>query len=145
MELQKLNPVSKKIETFSTSSLPYRLATNSIKSLLFDQNKNSLFVGTNGNGLNILDFNTQTTKSITVEQGLANNVIYAILPDANHNLWLSSNKGISQLSWSTNSALPQITNYHNYDGLATEFNTGAWHKSESGDIFFGGLDGFLLV
>lgn len=140
--IAKLNPNNKHIEVFSTSSQKFRLVSNSIKSLNFDDEKTLLYIGTNGQGLDILDFNTQTTRTITTEQGLANNVIYGIVPDSNNHLWLSSNKGISRLSWTASDSLPEITNYYNYDGLATEFNTGAWHKSRKGTIYFGGLDGF---
>ncbi|WP_273568800.1 hybrid sensor histidine kinase/response regulator transcription factor [Maribacter halichondriae] len=37
---------------------------------------------------------------------------------------------------------PTIINYNNYAGLATEFNTGAYHKDLDGNLYFGGLEGF---
>ncbi|WP_372758073.1 response regulator, partial [Mariniflexile sp.] len=75
--------------------------------------------------------------------GLANDVIYGIIPDEKNNLWLSSNKGISRFTPSRNfEQKPTIINYTNYDGLSTEFNTGAYFKNENNDIYFGSLDGY---
>jgi len=74
---------------------------------------------------------------------LANNVIYAIQPDKKGNLWLSSNRGITKFTPPNKlENPPRITNYDNYDGLATEFNTGAYFSDPSGQLYFGGLDGF---
>jgi signal transduction histidine kinase/DNA-binding response OmpR family regulator len=69
--------------------------------------------------------------------------VYGILPDNQGNLWLSSNKGITKVETLKNEdgSFP-ITNYSNYDGLATEFNTGAYFKTNNGTLYFGSLEGF---
>lgn len=114
----------------------------SVKSLYFDSEKDLIWVGTNGNGLQILDPKTETINGYTLEDGLPNNVIYAILPDHSKNLWLSSNRGISKFSRSSDSSRPEIVNYDTYDGLqAMEFNTGASFKDKDGTLYFGGLNG----
>ncbi|SDD65181.1 Two component regulator propeller [Pricia antarctica] len=118
------------------------LSSDKIKSLYYDP-KGRLWIGTNGGGLNAFDTKNERFRTYTVEQGLANNVIYSILPDENANLWLSSNKGITKfVPGDTFEAVPEITNYTNYAGLATEFNTGASYKDENGNLYFGGLEGF---
>ncbi|WP_297705183.1 two-component regulator propeller domain-containing protein [uncultured Eudoraea sp.] len=118
------------------------LSNNNIKSLYYSPD-NVLWIGTNGGGLNALDLNSKKFFHFTVEDGLANDVIYAIMPDSNGNLWLSSNKGITRFTKGSNlEASPVIVNYTNYDGLATEFNTGAYYKDLDGNLYFGGLDGF---
>lgn len=118
------------------------ISSNSIKSLYFDGG-NLLWIGTNGNGINALNIDTYELISISTKDGLANDVVYGILPDASGNLWLSSNKGITKitahLSQSPNYT---ITNYTNYDGLATEFNTGAYFKNVDETLYFGSLEGF---
>ncbi len=120
------------------------ITSNNIKSLYEDPN-GILWIGTNGAGLNAFDIRENKFYSYTVEDGLANNVIYGILPDEEQNLWLSSNKGITKFkSGASLEAPPQIVNYANYDGLATEFNTGAYHKDKSGNLYFGGLEGFYF-
>lgn len=118
------------------------ISNNNIKSLYLDS-EGRLWIGTNGGGLNVFDTKNKKFQAYTVEQGLANNVIYAILPDEEGNLWLSSNKGITKFSPSeTWESAPKIKNYTNYAGLATEFNTGAYHKDDNGNLYFGGLEGF---
>ena len=110
-----------------------------IKSLYYDAGV--LWIGTNGNGLKAYNVTTQAIKHFTTAEGLANNVIYAILPDEDNNLWLSSNKGLTKASISDDTIL-NIKNFSNYDGLQTnEFNTGAYFKGENGTLYFGGLEG----
>ena len=113
-----------------------------IKSLYYDK-KGLLWVGTNGDGLGVFDINNSTYCHYTMEDGLPNNVIYAILPDSENNLWLSSNRGITMIAPPNNfKNKPVIVNYDNYDGLATEFNTGAYFRAKNNTLYFGGLEGF---
>ncbi|NNK17991.1 MAG: response regulator [Maribacter sp.] len=115
---------------------------NSIKSLYAAPN-GILWIGTNGGGLNALDTTNEKSYQFTTANGLANNVIYAILPDSEANLWLSTNKGITKFIPNEElSKAPIVVNYSNYDGLATEFNTGAYHIDQEGNLYFGGLEGF---
>jgi signal transduction histidine kinase/DNA-binding response OmpR family regulator len=73
-----------------------------------------------------------------VLDGLPNEVVYGILPDDSGKLWLSTNKGLSRFN-------PQSRTFRNFDvkdGLqSNEFNTGAYFRSESGELFFGGIQG----
>lgn len=113
---------------------------DNIKSL-YQSNSGVLWIGTNGNGLKSYKPDVGTVQSITSEEGLPNNVIYSILPDARDNLWLSSNRGITKIVLNENEG-PEILNYNNYDGLqALEFNTGAYFKDRNGFLYFGGLEG----
>jgi ligand-binding sensor domain-containing protein len=56
-----------------------------------------------------------------------------------NNLWISTNKGISRFT-------PQNGIFRNYDindGLqSNEFNTGAYYRSKSGELFLEGIKGF---
>jgi len=132
-------------ETFTSFKLDENknsLSNNKVKSLYYCP-EGILWIGTNGGGLNKFDIKKNYFHTYTTKDGLANNVIYAILPDKNGNLWLSSNKGISKFipENSLGNAL-SIVNYNNYDGLATEFNTGAYFSDLKGNLYFGGLEGF---
>ncbi|MBT8255214.1 MAG: response regulator, partial [Bacteroidia bacterium] len=111
-----------------------------IKSLYLDPPL--LWIGTNGNGLQLLDTETNKLRGFTTEHGLPNNVIYGVLPDKEGNLWLSSNRGLTKFRWSPEMEAPEITNYDSGDGLqAMEFNTGAYYASREGTLYFGGLNG----
>jgi ligand-binding sensor domain-containing protein len=124
-------------------SNPKSLNTNYLKSLCPDpeQPDDFLWIGTAGGGLNKFDISRETFSHFTIKQGLPNNVVYGILPDKNGNLWLSTNKGLSKFN-------PEKLTFKNYDvsdGLQSdEFNTGAYFKSSSGELFFGGIIGMKL-
>lgn len=124
---------------------PYQsqsISSNNIKSLYLSQ-QNELWIGTNGAGLNKMDLRNQEITIFNTDSGLSNDVIYGVLPDKNGDLWLSSNKGITKIGIVGGSeAKYRITNYSNYDGLATEFNTGAYFKAKDGTLYFGSLEGF---
>jgi DNA-binding CsgD family transcriptional regulator len=106
---------------------------------IYETQPGVLWIGTNGGGLNRLDRETETFTYYTDKDGLPNNVIYGILEDNHSNLWLSTNKGLSRFN-------PQTRTFKNFDvsdGIQlNEFNAGAYFKSQSGEMFFGGLNGF---
>lgn len=75
----------------------------------------------------------------TEQQGLANSFVYGSLTDARHNIWLSTNRGISRL----NPATQEIKNFTPNDGLqGYEFNGNAFLRTASGELYFGGVNGF---
>jgi signal transduction histidine kinase/ligand-binding sensor domain-containing protein len=77
-------------------------------------------------------------KHYTMDDGLSDNVVYGILEDANGNLWMSSNHGLSVF-------LTPSETFKNFDvenGLQdNEFNRNAYYKSDRGEMFFGGVNG----
>jgi signal transduction histidine kinase/ligand-binding sensor domain-containing protein len=116
------------------------LSGNTIFSLCGDPaDKNSLWIGTNGAGLNKLDKTTGKFTRFTEQDGLPNDVVYGILSDGQQNLWLSTNRGLCRF----NIATQQCKNFYESNGLqGNEFNRYAYYKAKDGALFFGGLDGF---
>jgi two-component system sensor histidine kinase ChiS len=141
-----LNRFDTRKEVFSQFKMnprdPHSLSSNFIISL-YEDRAGTLWVGTLGAGLNKrigprggdegVGFDHYTEKN-----GLANNSVYGILEDSGGHLWMSTNKGISRFD-------PERETFKNYDvkdGLqSNEFNAGAYHKSKSGEMFFGGVKG----
>ncbi len=98
-----------------------------------------LWAGTAGGGLNRFDRQTETFIHFTDKDGLPDNVIYAILTDEDGNLWMSTNYGISKFNPRTGT----FKNFDAKDGLQdNEFNSSSYFKSASGELFFGGINGF---
>ncbi|UCH13684.1 MAG: response regulator, partial [Bacteroidales bacterium] len=96
-----------------------------------------LWIGTNG-GLNKFDKKTGVFKSYTIEIGFPNNTILGILEDNTGRLWISTNKGLVHFDPITE----QFKLYTYEDGLqSNEFNEGAYFKSKSGVLYFGGVNG----
>lgn len=113
-------------------------SSNEIYCLYQDTVHNYLWLGTNA-GLNRFDLQSQSVKVYTEKDGLSNNMIYSILPGDSGNLWMSTNKGLSQFILDGE----VFNNFGVLDGLQDfEFNHGASFKSETGELFFGGIAGY---
>ena len=86
-------------------------------------------------------YNTRTKNYewFTEQNGLNNNFVYGIIPDAKGNLWMSTNGGISRLNIHNS----KFYNYGLSEGLqGYEFNSNAFYKTNDGTIYFGGVNGF---
>jgi DNA-binding NtrC family response regulator/streptogramin lyase len=118
---------------------PRSLNNNTIYSIYADTN-GAIWIGTYGSGLNRLDSNTGHVTHYTDRDGLPDNYVKSILPDANGNLWLSTDKGLSKFN-------PKNETFKNYtvkDGLiSNQFLSGAYYKSQEGRLFFGGEGGAI--
>ncbi len=114
------------------------ISNNTVLSI-FEDKKGILWLGTFGGGLNTFNPKTEKFGRYTEKDGLSNNVVYGIEEDKEGNLWMSTNKGISQFI----KRIKQFRIFEESDGLqSNEFNNGAYYKSESGQLFFGGINGF---
>ncbi len=115
---------------------PKSLNHNTIWSIYEDQT-GVLWIGTSG-GLNRYDRTSGTFKYYTEHDGLPHDVIYGILKDEQGHLWLSTGKGLSQFD-----PLTEIFKNYGVNELQNiTFYEGAYHKSRSGEMFFGGMHGF---
>ena len=107
---------------------------------IYEDRRGQLWVGTI-TGLNMLNRGAGTFQRYSVGDGLPNDWIHGIVGDESGNLWLSTNKGLSRFSFG--SPVPSFRNFDVGDGLQSDgFNTGAAHRSRSGELFFGGVNGF---
>jgi len=114
------------------------ISDNRVMSIYEDKN-GSLWVGTYGGGLH--KFNRRTEKFIRYDQKNRPNsaAVYGILEDSNNNLWMSTYNGLFKF----NIISENFTRYDLHDGLQSlEFSGGAYCKSENGEMFFGGINGF---
>jgi signal transduction histidine kinase/ligand-binding sensor domain-containing protein len=92
-----------------------------------------------GNGLIQLNTRTKQHRVYNEENGMANSYVYGVLEDADHNMWMSTNKGLIFFDRGSNS----FKNFNVNDGLqSNEFNTSAFYKGASGTFYFGGVKGF---
>lgn len=114
------------------------LTINNVSSVLEDES-GKLWIGTLGGGLNSYDIETGDIEHFTEEEGLCDNVIYSILLDNAGNFWLSTGHGLSKFDPVTQ----QFSNYDIENGLQSmEFISLSAFKSKSGELFFGGINGF---
>ncbi|MBL7755678.1 MAG: hypothetical protein JNM44_14475 [Chitinophagaceae bacterium] len=124
------------------NSQPNSLRGNEITSLWPDTHQREiLWVGTSGQGISKFNRRTLQCEPFDVTNSLPNQVINAIVQDASHRLWVSTNIGLSCLE-------PQTNNWIHFtaeDGLSgNEFNTGQFLRLSDGQLIFGGVDGITL-
>jgi len=107
-----------------------------------DKNGN-LWVGTENGLVYYNRFIDSTLYVYTMKDGLSNDYIYGIARDSLNSIWVSTNRGISQLiDDSTMAHGKRIRNYSQFDGLSSsEFNFNAFTISKNGQFFFGGING----
>lgn len=123
------------------------LGGNLVQSLYEDE-AGRLWLGTYGGGLSRFDpASGRFTVYTEDNSGLINNAVYATLPDAHGNLWMSTNAGVCRLILSDSTGLtPATARFQSYDvddGLQSrEFNGQAHFKNRKGEMFFGGISGF---
>ena len=102
---------------------------------------NHLWIGTFGSGLCRLDKLTGQIRRFGVDEGLPNNVVYAIRPDGRGHLWLSTNRGLCRFD----SRTFEIRNYTTDDGLPSEeFNRYHDAALPDGRLVFGGIGGYTV-
>ena len=137
--LNKFDPITHKFTHYKSTSKKGSLSSNSVVSL-YEDSKKRLWVGTNA-GLNLFDPQTETFKSFRQNDGLPNDGIVGIQEEASGELWISTNKGISRFN-------PEKLTFKNFlegDGLQSDqFNRWASLKLATGELLFGGTNGFNL-
>jgi len=100
---------------------------------------NVLWLATYGGGLNKFNIDTEEVRYYTTKNGLLNNGIYNLLIDSENKIWVSTNNGLSKFDPTTEI----VKNYDENDGVqGNEFNQGAFYKSKTGRMYFGGNEGF---
>lgn len=116
------------------NTLPY----NNIVHIHQDKEDGTFWLGTKMGGLIHWDRENNTSKSYTTENGLSDNLIYAVYEDDDGFLWLSSNIGIMRF----NKKNEEVLIFTTEDGLPyDEFNYNSHYQDEDGNLYFGGLNG----
>jgi len=123
----------------------YQVNPNNLNSLssnkilcLHEDTSGILWIGTT-DGLNSFNKVHNLFFRYRVTDGLPSNTIQSILEDDQGNLWLGTQDGLSRFTPSTK----KIRNFTVSNGLqSNEFGVNACFKSQSGELYFGGINGF---
>ena len=135
-----LNRLNKKTGKFTR--FQHREGINSLSNdnvtKIHEDDAGNLWIGTMS-GLNYLEVTKTKFTVFTTAQGLPNNAIGGIESDNLGNLWIGTNKGLSRMHLQTK----RFRNFGVSDGLQSgEFKMHASCKSRSGQLYFGGNNGF---
>lgn len=123
----------------------HNLSNDNVTSLHCDSRGN-MWAGTR-EGLNVYNAKTGTFRSFRIEDGLPDNNINSILEDNNRQLWVSTSNGLSRITVEQdhNGIHIHCRNYDEDDGLqGRAFNVSAGFRLRSGELLFGGADGFNI-
>ncbi len=116
------------------------LSSNLVTHIFEDKNK-TLWIGTEGGGLNKFNFTNNNFDIVTKKDGFPSDVIYGIEEDFNGSLWVSTNKGLVQYEIERGA----IHVYDELDGLQSEeFYKASCFRARDGQLLFGGIKGFNI-
>ena len=108
------------------------------RKLVHPIDKGNLFIGTFGSGILFVDFKKNKVSVINKKNGLPNNVVYGLIKNGDK-LWMSTNRGIASYDIKTK----EIESFKEVNGLlSNEFNTNAYFKSKTGELYFGSIYGY---
>lgn len=141
--LIKFNRNTGEYEHFTHNEHDNTSICNNNPNVIFEDCEKRLWIGSSC--LSLFNRETGTFTNYTTAQGLPDNTIVGILEDNHHNLWISSNNGLSKATIASVGKKIQLTfrNYSTLDGLQNKiFNKWAFLKSKSGEMYFGGISGF---
>ena len=137
-----LNKFNRKTKTFTRyrhdANNPHTLVHDTVATM-YEDRTGTLWIGTLG-GLDKFDRKNEQFTHYTFENGLPSNTILGILEDEHGQLWISTADGLSRFDPRTDT----FRNYNVGDGLQsnTFLGSSAHSKSQSGEMFFGGPNGF---
>ncbi len=117
------------------AGLPYNKITSA-----FEDSQKRLWIATQGGGFCLYNRTDDTFTTFNTTNGMPNDVVYQIVEDQEHNLWLSTNAGLVRYN-------PQTGTFKNYtveNGLKTnQFNYKSSFTTADGTLYFGSIEGFV--
>lgn len=134
-----VNKNTGKIQRYATSQeYQKQNASAYIVSMLFNGDE-TVWLGTEGGGLNLYDMRNGKLKIFTTHEGLPSNDVYSLQRDARGRLWVSTGKGLAL-----------IENYHvsnlNYLGdIDKEYNKSSFARLADGKFVYGSTNGAVIV
>ena len=134
----QFDPVNETFTHYLPNEKDPQSLSNGVVSSIFEDSQGTIWIGTY-DGLNRFNPSNQTFTSYKDQQGLAGNSVAGILEDNQGYLWISTNKGLSKFNPQTET----FRNYDKHDGLQGNlFLPRSAYKSATGELFFGGINGF---
>ena len=119
---------------------PTSLSSNQLLTVYEDGAKN-IWIGTNGEGLNLFDPETETFKRYGLEDGLPHLTISGIIDDLSGKLWISTYQGLARFDTELNT----ITVFDERHGpVGNLYNRNSPSRLRSGELVFGSSRGLSI-
>jgi len=136
--LNCFNPETKKFKFYLNNPQDSLSLSSDFINFLYNDKSDQLWVGSI-NGLNLFDKKSEKFTNFHTKYNLPGENIKGIQEDKNGCMWISTNNGLLKINPKNGS----FRHFDDRDGLqGKEFNRWCSHKSRSGEIFFGGENGF---
>lgn len=137
---------SERFEILQSNRKGDQVFTNLNVNHVYEDSRGLIWVGTR-DGLNIWDPKQDQITQLYKSDGLAGNVISGIIEDNQHNMWITTSNGVSNIVVQVHSVTGKyhfsFVNYREEDGLQShEFNLRSIFKTPDGEILLGGTKGF---
>ena len=137
--LFRYNPKTFELFHYMPNPSSNSISGNKVTCITEDSNGN-IWIGTYNSGMNKFDKSSGKFISYTTQDGLPNDVVFGILEDKNKFLWISTLKGLAKFD----PIKEKFRIYDEADGIVhNQFNWHAYFKNSSGDLYFGGKNGFI--
>lgn len=118
------------------------ISANDIR-CIYQDTEGRIWIGTESGGLNLWSPDGQFTH-FTTENGLISNALMGIVEDDSGYIWLSTFRGISRLDPKSRKFLN--FDFHHYPYLnANQFNQASILADKEGVLYFGGINGMLML
>jgi len=143
--LNRLDPKSGRVWHLDPEETSSRLLSDTVNALHVDD-RGVLWIGTQGGGIGrLMRFDEVSGAAVFRNydegDGLPNNVVGGIESDASGQLWISTNQGLARFD----PVAETFDVYTEVHGLqSNEFNLGAHYRGRSGELYFGGVNGFNI-
>ncbi|MCL4547993.1 MAG: histidine kinase [Bacteroidetes bacterium] len=136
--LDKFNPATEQFINYKNIPGDESSISDNRVMCIHEDDDGYLWVGTYGGGLQKFDKQKEKFIRFGKRNKMNSSVVYGIEADNHKNLWMSTDNGLFKLNARTGT----FTQYDLHDGLQSlEFSGGAYFKSKSGEMFFGGING----
>lgn len=131
----------------NTISNEFRQVEKSTNAVLIPDSLNSLdkdslgniWIGTTGNGVIKFNPKSQMAKLYDIDRGLLSNSVLKAVEDNNGHIWLMTDKGLSRISFDSES----ILTLRHKDGFQDDaFTTAGFFDKQNNTLWTGGINGF---
>ncbi|MCC8144319.1 MAG: hypothetical protein LUD02_08135 [Tannerellaceae bacterium] len=109
-----------------------------IVSMLFNKDS-TVWLGTEGGGLNLYNIATRTSRTINVSDGLPFDDIYSLQQDARQRLWVSTGKGLALMENF------RVSNLNYLGDIDKEYNKSSFARLSDGRFMYGSTNGVVCV
>lgn len=142
--LNRLDPETENFTHYFNDPLDTQSITAGVIWSIYEDRQKDLWIGT-GMGLNRFDREDQVFERFYENDGLPSNTVYGTLEDKEGNLWVSTDNGLAKRLSEGGKYLFQPLKKEDGIGSNAFLPKASFLSEQSGKLFFGSVDGMLVI